>query len=76
MTPDEFQRLQASLMDILDRLKGVETRLDILLPTIKEELQYLQRDHSKLKRNFWMLVAFMLGSGLLGGSLLTLMKVL
>lgn len=33
------------------------------------EVKYLLRDHSKLKRNFYILIAFLIGSGALGISI-------
>ena len=33
------------------------------------EVKELQADHTALKRNFWMLIALLVGSGILGGGL-------
>lgn len=39
-----------------------------------EEVKSLARGHGKLKRNFWILVGTLMGSGVIGGSVAGLMN--
>ena len=39
-----------------------------------EEVKSLAKGHGKLKRNFWMLVTFLIGSGIISGSVVAAMN--
>jgi len=39
-------------------------------------VKYLLQDHSRLKRNFWILVAFLVGSGVLGTGIWGILNVM
>jgi len=44
-----------------------ETQSDV--KELKGRVEFITNDHNKLKRNFYILVAFLCGSGVLGSSL-------
>jgi len=49
-----------------------ETRNDV--KELKSAVKAICNDHDKLKRNFYILVSFLAGSGVLGGSIWALLR--
>ena len=58
----------------------LEIRTVLLGPVGAEErglcyqMKILEKEHAKLKQQFWMLVAFMIGSEIITGTILSLIK--
>jgi len=76
MTEQDNEKLDL----LLKKLERVESRTDSIyqgfygIPGTEEKglcgaLKELLLDHNKLKRNFWILISFLVGSGVLGTSI-------
>ena len=79
LTPEQEQEILtkvARLHDHIvgyDEVKGLSEKFDEQTEKNNEEHAEIRKNHSNLKRKFWMLVAFLVGSGVISASVLSAM---
>jgi hypothetical protein len=63
---EKIDKVMDSLIEIRTVLLGAPSEED---GGICGDVKYLKQDHSKLKRNFYALIALLIGLGVIGGSI-------
>lgn len=77
MTIKNVMTQKQILQETHDAVIRLETKLPFIVEEVKEvksDLDDLSHSHGKLKRNFWMLVGILTGSGVIGGGLYGLLN--
>ncbi len=65
---DKVNRLHDHIVGY-DGVKGLSEKFDDLAEKNDSEHEDMRRNHGRLSKRFYMLIAFLIGSGILGGSI-------